>query len=560
MPHQLNLRRSRPSMRPLALCALAASLVAPLATGAPAPAGAAVADGQLATLAGADRYETAALVAHARAKELGRSTLETVFLASGTGFADALAAGPAAASVDGAILLTLQSGMPAATRQSLARLAPSQVVLVGSAASVGEAVAADVAAVLPAATITRVGGADRIETAQRIAEKWFQNAPEAIIANGWSFPDGVSGAAAGAAVGAPVLLTSRSALAAPVTARLAAAGAARATLLGSDATLAGSMEAALQAAVPGLAPRRLAGADRYATNAAVADAYFDAAQAPGAIVATGQNFPDALVASTLSAAGAPVLLSLSRCATDATRAAAERFAGSADRTITRVGGAVADGAWRTPCPAPAPPAPSSPAWDLASPSSIQVLVNKHHPLDPPSYAPADLVRVRDFGIPSLNDHSLRAEAAAHFGDMLNAARAEAGITLDMTSGYRSFSLQTQLYSGYVAELGQAGADATSARPGYSEHQTGLTADISTVGGSCALAACYAGTAGGRWLAANAWRFGYILRYPDGWTSVTGYEFEPWHYRYIGVDAARAYRDAGAPTYEHFVGSEAAPSY
>ncbi|MFC5124573.1 D-alanyl-D-alanine carboxypeptidase family protein [Pseudoclavibacter helvolus] len=166
----------------------------------------------------------------------------------------------------------------------------------------------------------------------------------------------------------------------------------------------------------------------------------------------------------------------------------------------------------------------------------------------------------DIGVPSANGHSLRSEAATAVQTMFAAASAEAGLTLDMTSGYRDYGLQTELYNGYVADLGQEAADLTSARPGYSEHQTGLAADISSQGEGCVLEQCFSTTAGGQWLAANAHRFGFILRFPDGATATTGYEFEPWHYRYVGAETSAAMQAAGATTYEEFLGAPAAPGY
>lgn len=209
---------------------------------------------------------------------------------------------------------------------------------------------------------------------------------------------------------------------------------------------------------------------------------------------------------------------------------------------------------------PNPGASGGAGLDIENSSSLQVLVNKHHPLQPAEYVPRDLVSMESIGVPSSNGHSLRREAAEAIKRMFAAAKEDANLRLDMTSGYRSADLQRRLYDGYVRELGQKGADATSARPGSSEHQTGLAADISTIGGDCSLAGCYGNEPGGKWLRENSWRYGFILRYDDGQTPVTGYEYEPWHFRFIGVEAAKRYHDSGAKTYEGFVGSEAAPTY
>ncbi|PPF72957.1 M15 family metallopeptidase [Pseudoclavibacter sp. Z016] len=211
-------------------------------------------------------------------------------------------------------------------------------------------------------------------------------------------------------------------------------------------------------------------------------------------------------------------------------------------------------------PAPTETQPPAAALNITDPNSITVLVNKQTPLSPADYAPGDLVAMSDIGVPSANGHSLRSEAATAVQTMFAAASAEAGLTLDMTSGYRDYGLQTELYTGYVAELGQEAADLTSARPGYSEHQTGLAADISSQGEGCVLEQCFSTTAGGQWLAANAHRFGFILRFPDGATATTGYEFEPWHYRYVGAETSAAMQAAGATTYEEFLAAPAAPGY
>jgi D-alanyl-D-alanine carboxypeptidase len=118
----------------------------------------------------------------------------------------------------------------------------------------------------------------------------------------------------------------------------------------------------------------------------------------------------------------------------------------------------------------------------------------------------------------------------------------------------------RVYNGWVSSLGQAQADAQSARPGFSEHQTGLSVDISPVPLSCALDACFGATPQGRWLADNAWRFGYLLRYPADKTPVTGFTYEPWHFRYIGVELATEMHNTGVTTLEEFFGLPAAPDY
>jgi D-alanyl-D-alanine carboxypeptidase len=128
------------------------------------------------------------------------------------------------------------------------------------------------------------------------------------------------------------------------------------------------------------------------------------------------------------------------------------------------------------------------------------------------------------------------------------------------SAYRSYSTQVTVYNGWVAKLGQAQADIQSARPGFSEHQTGLALDISALPAKCSLDACFADTPQGQWLAANAWKFGFLLRYPADKTAITGVTFEPWHYRYIGVELATEMHETGVTTLEEFFGLPAAPDY
>ena len=153
---------------------------------------------------------------------------------------------------------------------------------------------------------------------------------------------------------------------------------------------------------------------------------------------------------------------------------------------------------------------------------------------------------------------LRTEAARAARTMMDAAKAE-GVTLTVSSAYRSYAVQQQTYQHWVSVNGQRLADQLSARPGYSEHQTGLAIDFSSPEG-CRLEECYEGTRAGRWLAKNASNYGFILRFPKGQQAITGYLFEPWHYRYLGKDLAAQYTVSGAGTLEEFLGTGAAPDY
>jgi len=197
------------------------------------------------------------------------------------------------------------------------------------------------------------------------------------------------------------------------------------------------------------------------------------------------------------------------------------------------------------------------AFSLDDPTSYWVVVDKLRPLNPVSYAPADLETV-----PVAHDNPaiMRTAASAALVQMFAAGAAEGAGAMQVQSSYRSYSVQLRVYNSWVSSLGKAQADRQSARPGFSEHQTGLAVDISAVPLKCTLGACFGTTPQGEWLAANAWRFGYLLRYPADKTSITGYDYEPWHFRFIGVPLATELHKEGVETLEEFFGLPAAPDY
>ena len=197
------------------------------------------------------------------------------------------------------------------------------------------------------------------------------------------------------------------------------------------------------------------------------------------------------------------------------------------------------------------------ALSLDDPASLWVVVNKLRPLTPDDYEPADLV---DVPVPFVYQPRLRAGASQAVVDMFAAFTAETGMQMQSQSAYRSYSAQVSTYDSWVSSLGQKGADLTSARPGFSEHQTGLAIDIAALPAECSLDQCFAGTPQGQWAAANAWRYGFVIRYPEGQTAVTGYEYEPWHLRYVGPVLAAELHETGTATLEEFFALPAAPGY
>lgn len=193
---------------------------------------------------------------------------------------------------------------------------------------------------------------------------------------------------------------------------------------------------------------------------------------------------------------------------------------------------------------------------IDDPRTTQVVVNKHRRLKPKRFAPGDLVRPR--GIANGNGQPVR-RVVARAAERMHRAAAADGVSLRILSGYRSYELQTRLFNAYVARDGLKAAETYSARPGYSEHQTGLAIDFGGDQG-CALDTCFAATRAGRWLKKHGPEYGFILRYPKGATAVTGYIWEPYHYRYVGTRTALAMRKKGIRTLEEYRGLPAAPDY
>lgn len=201
-------------------------------------------------------------------------------------------------------------------------------------------------------------------------------------------------------------------------------------------------------------------------------------------------------------------------------------------------------------------------YSLTDPSSPWVVVNKKRGLQPQQYVPSGLVtpnmRLRS-NITS-DERLVRQVTANALKTMSDAASAE-GITLTLESGYRSYAFQNNLYNRYVSVQGQAVADTQSARPGHSEHQTGLSADLGGITRpACNVEACFVDTPEGKWIAANAHKFGFIIRYPEGKTGITGYIYEPWHLRYVEVGLSTEMHKRGTVTMEEFFGLGAAPGY
>ncbi len=163
-----------------------------------------------------------------------------------------------------------------------------------------------------------------------------------------------------------------------------------------------------------------------------------------------------------------------------------------------------------------------------------ILVNKYYKLDS-SYEPDDLISVKmDYSWGEYGSVKVRQIVMDKFLDMWNAAH-EDGIYLMISSAYRSYSEQTTVYENYKKDYGENYANKIAALPGYSEHQTGLSIDIFSKTNSNRNT--FSESVAAQWLVDNAYKYGFILRYPSDKVNLTGYQFESWHYRYVGEDIA-----------------------
>jgi len=186
----------------------------------------------------------------------------------------------------------------------------------------------------------------------------------------------------------------------------------------------------------------------------------------------------------------------------------------------------------------------APVENYEDASNIWTLVSKARAIGV-EYVPAELVTPTVSSHPgtTANEKQVRKTIDEPLTQLFTAAQKD-GHSLMIGSAYRSATYQEQIFATYVARVGYDQADRYSAHPGFSEHQTGLAVDLSTTSQQCYLSECFIGTADGQWLAENAYKFGFTLRYPKGKEAITGYNFEPWHYRYVGIDLATALHQSG----------------
>ena len=189
-----------------------------------------------------------------------------------------------------------------------------------------------------------------------------------------------------------------------------------------------------------------------------------------------------------------------------------------------------------------------------------VVVNKLRPLSPLDFEPNVRAVESSEALDNSRGLELRDVAARALEQMAVEMHFQGAGQMFVNSAYRSYEYQAGLFVEKVAQYGEAEALVRSAKAGHSEHQTGLAVDVSVPAQGCAIIQCFGDTVAGKWIAENSWKFGYIVRYERDTTSVTGYTYEPWHLRYVGLEIAKMYAENGIQTLEEFWGFPAAESY
>jgi D-alanyl-D-alanine carboxypeptidase len=187
---------------------------------------------------------------------------------------------------------------------------------------------------------------------------------------------------------------------------------------------------------------------------------------------------------------------------------------------------------------------------VSSPEVVPVLVNKRNKL-PDNYLPSDLIYP---DIPftfkqKAEKRQMRSEAGVAIEQLFAGAKQQ-GVNLLGVSAYRSHASQTALFKHYVNQDGYEAAITYSALPGTSEHETGLAIDVTGGDGKCAAEDCFAGTKEADWLQDHAAEYGFIIRYPKGKDSITGYQYEPWHLRFVGKAIAKEIMNRGITLEEY----------
>jgi len=460
---------------------------------------------------GSDRYETALAVADQQKLDRGISQFDAVIIASGTQFADALSGSYLAHVKNAPILLTranqtTESMVLAYVKENLA---PGGTVYILGGPN---AVPVSTETGLEGFEIKRLGGADRYETNLRILSEAGPGEEGILICTGLDFADSLSASASKL----PILLVKNS-LTEDQKALLAQVPGTK-YIIGGTAAVSARVEAQLSAFGQ---IRRIGGADRFETSVLVAREFFTSPE--GAVLAYARNFPDGLSGGPLAICNnSPLILTAS-----GKEAPAAAYVGDKDLTRGYVlggSGLISDKTVGKIFPT----VTQAQEWNL-------ILVNPWNPL-----LSGHEVTLKYFN----SSHSVDGRIIDDLQAMMDGARS-AGLDPVICSSYRTVDTQKRLFAAQVAKFVEQGYSLEAAEeraamevavPGTSEHHTGLAVDI-VARSYQMLDKNQENTAEQKWLMANSWRYGFILRYPNGSTDITGIIYEPWHYRYVGKTAA-----------------------
>jgi D-alanyl-D-alanine carboxypeptidase len=412
---------------------------------------------------------------------------------------------------------------------------------------VSDAVLAALRSYTTTGRVDRIFGPDRYATAAAVSAAHFSpGVPIAYVATGRNFPDALAGGVAGGRQGGPLLLTEGSVLSEATRAELLRLRPAAVVVLGSAGVVSDAVLNAIRSQVTANT-RRIGGADRYETAALVSRSVFGGTAA-SLRIATGRSFPDAIAATPAAVrAGGPILLVPGSSVPAATRTEAVRLApssvvivGSVGVVNERVNLELRIALGNLP-PLPACTYTDVPVIHGAYGDWYRTVLDTVYAL-PQSYYPGDLVNTSSAG--ANGGYLIRSLISADMAQLFADARS-AGRPLQVVSGFRDWHTQQATFNYWVQVGGYEQALRTSARPGHSEHQLGTTFDVTTAGGADPWSyADWAATPTGAWMRDNAWRYGFVMSYPKGSFASTCYDYEPWHYRYVGRQAASAIQSSG----------------
>lgn len=471
---------------------------------------------------GNTRYDTAVGIS----KSTWKSGADTVVLTRGNDFSDALASTPLAYLVNGPILLTNTNSLPAVTLKEMKRLKAKKVIIVGGPVAISAKIEEKLIA--ENFEVERIYGKDRLATSLEVAKRLNPSHSKTIIVNQKAFADAMVIAPYAARNKIPIVLVSdKNYKRRDVTEYMTG----RSTMVvGGELVVSKRMFNSFPNAT------RIAGATRYQTSVDVANKYFG--KSKDILVVTGHDFSDGLTGSIMAAKRNIPMLLVSKSKVD--NSVKTYIKKKKIQNYTLLGGLKAiDGTVHKKLFAP--------VIDRKDPNLI--LVDKEHSLSK-NFVPKNLVvpNLR-FSTTISERKKMTKEAGTALVKLFKAAKKD-GITLYAQSGYRSYATQKTLFNNYSRKYGEKEANRFSARAGQSEHQTGLAMDITSKSVNYQLVEKFGKTKEGKWLAKHADDYGFVFSYPKGKEKITGYVYEPWHVRYVGVDHALFMKKQGLTLSEY----------